>query len=262
MSALLAAVFLASLLGSLHCAGMCGPLVALAVSDNPSLAPRGLAHLMPHAAYHAARLAVYVVLGALFGLLGSALDRGAALADVRHAAALLSGATLIGVGALACLRALAVPIPQAGVPAWIGAGLAAGHRLAAGFDPLPRAGTIGLLTALLPCGWLYGFLLVAAGSGGAGRGAAIMLVFWLGTVPILTGLGLAAQCMGRLAGARVQLAASLMLIFLGVLTAWGRLGAWDALSPSYASKAESPEALAGQVARMHSADADCCREKP
>ena len=58
----------AALLGAAHCAGMCGPLVALF--------PGGRARL----AWHAARIAAYALLGLLAGALGAALDLGGALA--------------------------------------------------------------------------------------------------------------------------------------------------------------------------------------
>ena len=48
---------------------------------------------------------------------------------------------------------------------------------------------IGLVTALLPCGFLYAFVTVAAGTGSAAGGAAVMLFFWAGTVPILVSIG-------------------------------------------------------------------------
>ncbi len=45
---------------------------------------------------------------------------------------------------------------------------------------------LGLATALLPCGWLYSFVLVAAATGHPVWGMCSMAVFWLGTVPALT----------------------------------------------------------------------------
>ena len=39
----------------------------------------------------------------------------------------------------------------------------AGHRRAMNRSPVARAALIGLLTTLLPCGWLYAFVVTAAG---------------------------------------------------------------------------------------------------
>jgi sulfite exporter TauE/SafE len=44
----------------------------------------------------------------------------------------------------------------------------------------------GLMTVLLPCGHLYGFVLGAATTGSATYGAALMAAFWLGSTPALT----------------------------------------------------------------------------
>jgi sulfite exporter TauE/SafE len=42
------------------------------------------------------------------------------------------------------------------------------------------------LTGLLPCGWLWAFVVSAAGTASPWAGAAVMTVFWLGTVPVMT----------------------------------------------------------------------------
>ncbi|VAX40404.1 hypothetical protein MNBD_PLANCTO03-914, partial [hydrothermal vent metagenome] len=63
MSALIVSVFLASLLGSMHCAGMCGAFVAFAVGlDDPEAARK---RVRLHMAYNAGRLTTYVTLGAI-----------------------------------------------------------------------------------------------------------------------------------------------------------------------------------------------------
>ena len=69
MTALFLSVLVSSLLGSLHCAGMCGPLVAVYAGDDPS---RGWRRLLAHALYSSGRLAAYATVGALAGALGEA----------------------------------------------------------------------------------------------------------------------------------------------------------------------------------------------
>ncbi|HEX5063917.1 MAG TPA: sulfite exporter TauE/SafE family protein [Kofleriaceae bacterium] len=51
-----------------------------------------------------------------------------------------------------------------------------------------RSYLIGTLTGLLPCGWLWAFVIAAAGTGSIAGGAAAMFAFWLGTVPAMVGL--------------------------------------------------------------------------
>jgi hypothetical protein len=96
--------------------------------------------------------------------------------------------------------------------------------------------TIGLLTALLPCGWLYAFAIVAAGAGSASWGAAMMGAFWMGTVPILVSLGVGVQALAGALGRRLPLATALILVAVGLYTVADRLlvpaGAFEPLAES------------------------------
>ncbi len=194
---LLAATFGASLAGSLHCAGMCGPLVALWAA--PGGAPGAV--LARHATYHGARGAGYVTLGALAGGLGLGVDRLGDLAGLGRLAAVVTGLALVVAGALRLLRAGGVPVglPLPGPLARaLGRlpGCAPLGRLR-GAGPWTRALLLGLVTPLLPCGWLWLFVLAGAGAGGPLAGAAVLAAFWAGTLPILLALGLG---VGRAAG--------------------------------------------------------------
>ena len=189
-------VLVASLIGSLHCVGMCGGLVGFyAASDRG-----GSSRWAPHLAYHATRLSAYTALGAVAGQLGSGLN------DV--------GASL-GVGELGLFIALAT-LALRGLPALLGVrrserlsklrrgpqktllgrlelSLSGLLRRASERPPVWRASALGLSSALLPCGWLYAFVVLAAGTGSPGKGALLLLGFWSGTVPALLGLGLGLQ---------------------------------------------------------------------
>ena len=68
-------------------------------------------------------------------------------------------------GVAAVLRALGVRLPQVPLPGLIQRLVLTGQRAAFALRPLPRALCIGLLTAFLPCGWLYLFASYAAGTG-------------------------------------------------------------------------------------------------
>src|SRR5206468_320502 len=97
MTALVLGVFLASLLGSLHCAGMCGAFLAIAVTGvGPGESrPR---QFPLQAAYHLGRLATYTALGLAAGAAGRLLDLTSVLAGARPVAATLAGATLLAFG--------------------------------------------------------------------------------------------------------------------------------------------------------------------
>src|SRR5690349_10285473 len=96
---LLSSVFSASLLGSLHCAGMCGPFVAVYAAAAPmGSRPRARAHL--HVAYQAGRAVTYATVGAISGFLGSLVDLAGKAAGAAHVAAIATSVLLVlwGVG--------------------------------------------------------------------------------------------------------------------------------------------------------------------
>lgn len=205
------AVWLASLLGSAHCAAMCGPLAAAAEAGG-SPARRRIG-------YHAGRLGVYLALGGLAGWAGGALDRWGLGLGWSLPAARAAGLLLVAFGTLALLRALGVRI---GSPRWLAA---FGARLSAplrALSPAWRALALGAASALLPCGWLYGFVAVAGATGSAGGGVLTMAVFWTGTVPAVASAGLVLQRLTGRLRRRLPAVTALALIVLGLLAAVGR----------------------------------------
>ena len=98
----LASVLAASVLGSLHCVGMCGGLIGFYASGATGQRQRPW---LAHGAYHLTRLAAYSTLGAVAGQLGAGLDlagRGLGLAQL---GALLAGAVMLVWAALLWPRA-------------------------------------------------------------------------------------------------------------------------------------------------------------
>jgi len=88
---------------------------------------------------------------------------------------------------------------------------------------MQRAYLIGLATTLLPCGWLYTFVVVAAGTGSALAGANVMFVFWVGTIPMLTAVTAGALRLFAPAMRRMPIATALIVLVLGVLSIIGKL---------------------------------------
>jgi sulfite exporter TauE/SafE len=213
---LLIAVIVASFIGSLHCVGMCGPLVAFAIGD--SRGAKRWEHARLHFAYHGGRLMTYMIVGAVCGLLGAAIDGGGARIGMHRSAALVAGGMMVVVGLAAVLRAIGARLPGLPLPQVIQRGILAGQRAAFALSPLPRALCVGLLTALLPCGWLYLFASYAAGTASPFWGAAFMAAFWLGSVPALVVAGVGAQALAQLLGHRLPLITALLIIGLGIFT--------------------------------------------
>ncbi|HEX5044697.1 MAG TPA: sulfite exporter TauE/SafE family protein [Candidatus Polarisedimenticolaceae bacterium] len=224
MTAAVPAVLAASLLGSLHCAAMCGGLVA-AYAGKGAGAPA-------HAAYSLGRLAAYVALGAAAGAVGGVFAHTAALAGIQRGAALLSGALLVVWGAHALLAACGVLRPLH-APAALTRAFGSSLRRAQVLPVPARAAALGLLSGLLPCGWLWAFVATAAGTGAPAPGAVVMAVFWLGTLPVLVGLGAGAA---RFAG---PLRRRLPALSAAVILALGLLVAWRGAAPLFASTPEA-----------------------
>lgn len=215
MTALIVGVFLASLLGSLHCAGMCGAFLAIAVNgigaDRPRQAPLQIA-------YHGGRLVTYTFLGVAAGAAGHLLDLTSTLAGVRPVAAALAGATLLAFGLFSLLRIYGVAPAHLPVPMFMQRAVRAGHRRAFDRPPVVRAALIGLLTTLLPCGWLYAFVVTAAGTASPWRGGLTMAVFWLGTLPVMIALGATVRQFTGTLGRCLPTATCVALMALGLFT--------------------------------------------
>jgi sulfite exporter TauE/SafE len=220
MMPLISAIFLASLLGSLHCTGMCGAFLALAVDDRGDWRR----HAILQTAYHGGRLLCYVALGAAAGAAGQILNLGGALAGVRSAAAVLAGVTILLFAAVTLLRILGVRAPGIAGPSWLGRLGRAAYVRAMKRPPIPRALLIGLCTTLLPCGWLYAFVATAAGTASPLAAAGVMGVFWLGTLPAMIALGAGVRTVLGPLNRRMPLVTCVALVAIGLYTVVGRAG--------------------------------------
>jgi sulfite exporter TauE/SafE len=218
----LAAVAGASLLGSLHCAGMCGGFVGCLAGSAGYGAERGSVarRVRLHGAYHIGRLVGYLALGAAAGTLGAGIEKTAWLAGVRGAAPIICGGLIVLFALAALARALGMRTPHF-APRGASRAIASVLSRLRDRGPAIRGGALGLLTALLPCGWLWAFVATAAGTGTTAGGIATMAAFWLGTVPILAGLGLGADRLWRPLRARLPLASAALLLAVGFATAAG-----------------------------------------
>lgn len=225
-------VFVVGLLGSVHCAGMCGGIVgALSVASPLRTVPVRVLSTRPRPAlanvlsYNVGRIGSYMLAGALAGGIGSGIGQGVgALAPLP---ALQAGGywmanlmlAMLGLYLMDTWRGLA-RLEQGGQILWRrvapllrhvrpkeGAGLGPGRMLAA-----------GALWGWLPCGMVYSVLATAMLSGSAPGGALVMLAFGLGTLPMLLGLGLlGARLRALLAVRGVRLACGALVLGFGLL---------------------------------------------
>ena len=239
MIALIGAIFLASVLGSFHCAGMCGAFLAIATGADRTAGFRRGAALQ--AAYHGGRLISYTCLGAAVGAAGQLVNVAGRFAGLRTAAAILAGAAMITFGITTLLRSKGVAIHHLRLPeSWLKL-MRRGHQVAMDRPPMIRAFGIGLLTTMLPCGWLYAFAVTAAGTGSPLRGATAMAAFWAGTLPALLTVGAGVRGVLGPIGRRLPTLTIIGLIAAGIFTLTGRA----ALDPSaLARKVQARSAVA------------------
>jgi len=165
------AALTAGVLGSGHCAVMCGPLACVSLDRDPAQRARRAR------AWQAGRLLAYTSLGALLGTFGRGIARTFSSTG--------AGAALpwVMVGGLV-LMAFEVGKRAPRLP-----GLARISRALFGIGekitPLSGAALRGAATAFLPCGLLYGAFVMAVGAGSALGGALTMAAFGAGGVPAL-----------------------------------------------------------------------------
>lgn len=179
---LLLAVLVASFLGSLHCVGMCGPLALVATSSDNNKSPL----LGPLIAYHLSRVLGYATLGIIAGIFGAAIQTTGNLLGLQQAAARIAGGTMTLLGILMVLRLAAGNSLHFTLPQSLQQIFGKLHQFARTRSRLTKAASIGALTIFLPCGWLYAFLITAAATASPWYGSAVMIMFWIGTVPSLT----------------------------------------------------------------------------
>ncbi|MEP7123083.1 MAG: sulfite exporter TauE/SafE family protein [Byssovorax sp.] len=166
-------------LGSAHCAAMCGPLAVAGCSAGDTLSPRRVA------GYFVGRAVAYTTVGAVLGHLG------------RHALCVLPMAALEGVAVAlvagaAAYRGITLLRRKARTPALVqlhgqrrgASGARATTIVGLVAQLLPRRGLgLGLATGVLPCGLLLPAWALAAGTASAPAGAAVMALFSLATLP-------------------------------------------------------------------------------
>lgn len=221
MIAFLSSLFVAALLGSPHCAGMCGGFVAFyAGQGGAQRAGLGLAH----AAYNGGRLVSYALLGALAGALGAGVENMGHAAGVSRAAAVVAGIVMVLWGAGTIAAQLGLRLPRVARLTLAPGPLATALRAVHAQPPVVRALVLGLLSTLLPCGFLYVFVATAAATASPPWGALVMVVFWLGTVPVMAGLGLAAQAALGPLRRRLPIVTAAALVVIGLFTMAGRMG--------------------------------------
>jgi len=168
--------FIFGLISSLHCIGMCGPIAMMLPVDRSNQTKKTLQIFT----YHLGRLAAYASIGFIFGLFG----KGFSMAGLQQELSVLLGIIMIVI----------VVIPEKVFIAYNFSKpifkLISKIKTALGSQFKNKSYqslfTIGLLNGFLPCGMVYVALFGAIAMQSPSLGILYMLLFGLGTVPMMS----------------------------------------------------------------------------
>lgn len=213
--------FLAGLLGSAHCIGMCGGFVLL-YSSQARHGSTPASHML----YNGGRITTYVIIGAISGAAGSLMD----IAFMRNAALAASSVLLAASGVIMLAGS------GDGVFGFGSGGSGSGNgRLATLVKPavarlrsaagLRHLFPLGLAMGLVPCGLVYTMAVKAASSANPVTGGLVMLSFGLGTFPALAAFGALSGFLTSRYRMLFQKAAAVVIIVMGIsgLVRWNNI---------------------------------------
>ncbi|WP_312939363.1 sulfite exporter TauE/SafE family protein [Oscillibacter sp.] len=202
-------LFVIGLITSVHCVAMCGGInlsQCIPQSEAPQCEGR-FPSLRPAFLYNLGRVLSYTAVGFVVGALGSVVTFSPAAQGVLKLIAggfmVLMGFNMLGI--FPALRSLTPRMPK---------------RIARRIDSekarrkSPLA--VGLLNGLMPCGPLQAMQIYALSTGNAFAGALSMLLFSLGTVPLMFGLGALSSALGRRFTKRVMTVGAVLVAVLGL----------------------------------------------
>lgn len=222
-------LFIIGLLTSVHCVAMCGGINLSQCARIPNGTDSGVADsfsvngespdvsdktggnwrsvLRPGFLYHAGRVISYTVIGGLVGALGSVISfSGPAKGAVQLAAGVFM--VIMGLNMLNIFPWLRRFNPR--LPRFFATRVNAGK--ASSKSPL----YVGLLNGLMPCGPLQAMQLYALSTGSAIQGALAMLMFSLGTVPLMLGLSVVSTWLTGRSRGRLLKASAVLVALLGI----------------------------------------------
>ena len=206
MSILISA-FVLGLMGSFHCAGMCGPIaIALPLHGN-SVGGK----IFGGSLYNLGRTITYGIMGAIFGLLG----QGVAMIGFQQKVSVIMGGLMVVSVIFPSLFKNQYNMNKS----WF----AAIGRLKSTIGQMFSIRSyqslffIGMLNGLLPCGLVYMAIAGAIGTGSAAMGTLYMILFGLGTIPMLLSISLAGNLLSQTVRKRINRLIPVLVVVVGIL---------------------------------------------
>ncbi len=194
------------LMGSFHCAGMCGPIaIALPLHGNAILQK-----IFGGVLYNLGRTLTYGVMGAIFGLLG----QGVEMIGFQQKISVVMGGIMI----ISVLFPSLFKNQYNLTTSWTRGVGKLKSTLGKMFSIRSFSSLffIGLLNGLLPCGLVYMAIAGAIGTGDVGLGTLYMILFGLGTLPMLFSISLAGNILSIAIRRKINKLIPVLVILVGI----------------------------------------------
>lgn len=204
---ILISAFVLGIMGSFHCAGMCGPIaVALPLHGNTLLQK-----IFGGTLYNIGRTITYGIMGALFGMLG----QGIHLLGFQQKVSVVMGTLMIISVLFPALFRNQYTLDKS-LFSFVGKLKKSIGKLFA-VRSFQSLFFIGLLNGLLPCGLVYIAIAGAIGTGNTAEGAFYMILFGLGTIPMMLGISLAGNVLGLAVRQKINKIIPVLVMVVGLL---------------------------------------------
>ncbi len=217
--------FLLGLLGSFHCVGMCGPIALILPVSKESALKKSI----QIALYHLGRITTYSLLGLIFGLVGKGLQ----LATMQQQISIAIGVIMIAFVVFPKITQLitfkASPLTHFFTQLKIQMGLYLKK------ESYYALFLIGFFNGFLPCGMIYMALVGAIAMPNISSAMLYMIVFGLGTVPLLSIVIYVKDAFSTTFRKKIKKVIPLVVILIGILFILRGLG----LGIPYVSPKES-----------------------
>ncbi|MDX1472126.1 MAG: sulfite exporter TauE/SafE family protein [Flavobacteriaceae bacterium] len=172
---MITSALLFGILGSFHCIGMCGPIAFMLPLDHSNPKKKGL----QVALYHLGRITTYSLIGLLFGLIGKSLS----LFGWQQQLSIAIGVSMLLIVIFPRIFSGSIfKQPVFGFVSYLKSSWANLIKQ----KSFSSFWTMGFLNGFLPCGLVYVAVFAAVALGNSLQGSLYMLLFGLGTVPLMT----------------------------------------------------------------------------
>ncbi len=204
---MLISALILGMLGSLHCVGMCGPIAFMLPVDRSNSVKK----ISQIAIYHFGRLLAYSIIGLLFGLVGKSLYIFGFQQQLSIAIGILMIVVVLLPQRIIGKYQLSKPLYKLIGKVKSSLGQALKKKTADTFL------TIGFLNGFLPCGLVYMAVFGAVATGNLLQGSLYMLLFGLGTTPLMTTAIYLGKFLNSNIKQRIQKVIPVLVMVIGVL---------------------------------------------